>query len=108
VNRQGRGTAVSPGSPAAQAGIRDFDVIRAIDGKPVRDINDVKEWVQQHNVGETMKVTVWRAGKTLNLPVKLQVMPSDYGRSMRQPRFDRFRPNKKPFGGAPNVFPEAP
>lgn len=108
INRQGRGSAVAPGSPAAQAGIRDYDVIRAIDGKTVKDINDVKEWVQQHNVGETVNITLWRAGKTLNVPVKLQVMPSDYGRSMRMPRPDRLRPEARPFGGLPNARPEVP
>jgi S1-C subfamily serine protease len=108
VNRQGRGSAVAPGSPAAQAGIRDYDVIRAIDGKPVKDINDVKEWVQQHNVGETMTITLWRSGKTLNVPVKLKVMPSDYGRTMRAPRFDYRRGDQKPYGGLPNALPEAP
>jgi serine protease Do len=108
VNRQGRGSAVSPGSPAAIAGIRDLDVIRAIDGKPVRDINDVKEWVQQHNVGETMKITLWRAGKTLSVPVKLLVMPSDFGKTPRMPRFNRLRPGAKPFSSLPNALPEAP
>jgi S1-C subfamily serine protease len=111
VNRQGRGSAVAPGSPAAKAGIRDFDVIRAIDGKPVRDITDVKEWVQQRRVGETMTITLWRSGKTLNVPVKLQVMPSDYGRAPRSSRrngMDRMRPNKLPFGGSSDSLPEVP
>ena len=108
VNRQGSGSAVAPGSPAAQAGIRDFDVIRAIDGRTVHDINDVKEWVQQHSVGETMKVTLWRGGKTLDIPIKLRVMPSNYGQITPMPRFNRSRPRMKPFGNMPDVSPEAP
>ncbi len=107
VNRQGRGSAVAPDSPAAKAGIRDYDVIRAIDGKPVKDISDVKEWVQQHNVGESMNITLWRSGKTLDVPVTLQVMPSDYGSSMRTPRFDQKGRRGRPFGTLPNRLPEA-
>ena len=107
VSRKGSGSAVVPGSPAAQAGIRDFDVIRAIDGKPVHDINDVKEWVQQHNVGETMKVTLWRSGKTVDIPVKLQVMPSNYGQIAPLPRFNRSHSRLRPFGNMPDVTPEA-
>ncbi|MBC8101964.1 MAG: trypsin-like peptidase domain-containing protein [Cytophagales bacterium] len=105
VNRQGLGSAVVPGSPAATAGVRDFDVIRSIDGKPVRDINEVKEWVQQHDVGETVRLTLWRAGKTLEVPVKLQTMPSNYGLS---PRRERSLPGRGilPFRRLPGAAPE--
>lgn len=102
VNRQGLGSAVAPGSPAAKAGLRDYDVIRSVDGRPVDDINNVKEWVQQHRVGETVRLKVWRSGQTLDIPVLLETMPADF---TSLPRFrGGLRPHSSdivPFGNLP-------
>lgn len=84
----GNGQAIRPGSPAAKAGMQEYDIIRAIDGKPVDDVRVVKEQVQNHNAGETVNVTIWRNGETQELTVTLEAMPEDY--SMRNFRSRRF------------------
>ena len=77
---------VLPDSPAQAAGIRPFqrsptgdiiagDVITAIDGKPVANIDDLLNVLEQHQPGDTVKVTVLREGKTVEVPVQLGISP---------------------------------
>ncbi len=66
---------VSPGGPAARAGLRPFaragdgsivagDVITAINDQPVRNLDDILTVLENHGAGQTVTVTVWRAGKS--------------------------------------------
>lgn len=68
--------AVLPNSPAADAGIQEGDIITAIDGTKLDENNSLTSLVGQHSVGDTIKLTVLRGGKTLTLSVKLAAMPS--------------------------------
>jgi len=86
VNDRGRGPAILPGSPAAKAGLRMYDVIRSIDGKPVSDAWTVKELVQAHSVGDRLTLGVWRDGKTFQVVVPLEAMPENFNR-LRPSRF---------------------
>lgn len=61
---------VEPLSPAAQAGLKEFDVIVALDGQKVRDVIDLRKHLYtKKDVGETMEVAFYRQGtkKTVNL-----------------------------------------
>jgi S1-C subfamily serine protease len=72
---------VRPNSPAAAAGIRGTqrvegsltygDIITAIDGKPIRAAADLHAAMNNHKVGDTVRVTVWRDGKTMDVEVHL-------------------------------------
>jgi serine protease Do len=84
LNERGGSPAVALNSPAAKAGLKEFDVIREIDGKPVNDSRIVKETVQAHKVGETLKLKVWRSGTIRDITVTLEAMPQEYGRSRRR------------------------
>ena len=82
---------VTPGSPAARAGLRGSnqqatingqqvpvggDVILAIDGQPVMTSSDVVAYLANHaTVGQTITMTVLRDGKQLTLKVKLAARP---------------------------------
>jgi serine protease Do len=97
-NRQS-GTAILPNSPAAKAGLQEFDIIRAIDGKPVDDIRTIKEQVQGHQVGDAIPITVLRQGQTLELTLTLEEMPENYGnlgRPRRGSRLPNYAPNYSP------------
>jgi S1-C subfamily serine protease len=66
---------VQPGSPAAKAGLQPFrrgqrgevlagDVITAVAGEPVASLDDMLTQLERRQPGETVTLTVWRAGKT--------------------------------------------
>jgi S1-C subfamily serine protease len=73
---------VDPGSGAAAAGLRQTrregdsivpgDIIQEIDGKKVDTPNDLLARLGNYKGGDTVELTIWRDGKTLKVPVKLQ------------------------------------
>ncbi len=70
--------AVTPGSPAARAGLRPYDILRAIDGKPVDTIDRVRDEVLRRDPGAKLTLTVWRDGQERKMVVTLAPMPEGY------------------------------
>ncbi|MCS7178629.1 MAG: trypsin-like peptidase domain-containing protein [Anaerolineae bacterium] len=84
-------SAVEPGGPADQAGIRGGsrsvrvlgttvrvggDIIIAIDGHPVEDFNDLIAYlVRETEVGQVVTVTILRDGRPMDIPVRLGERP---------------------------------
>jgi S1-C subfamily serine protease len=73
---------VTPGSPAAAAGLRGVqlaadgrmvpgDVIVAIDGRPVDSVPRLLARLDDHEVGEAVRVTILRDGRTVDVTVTL-------------------------------------
>jgi serine protease Do len=97
--RGGNGAAVIPNSPAAKAGLQEYDVIRAMDGKTVENTRTIREQVQALKVGDTLPLTIWRNGQTLDVNIVLEQMPDDYGRfntRRRGPRSPYYIPRPDP------------
>jgi serine protease Do len=65
---------VIPGGPAEKAQIKDGDVILDFDGKPVGQMRRLPRMVADTDVGKTVPVKVWRAGKELTLRVEVGVL----------------------------------
>jgi putative serine protease PepD len=65
----------TPGSPAAQAGIRAGDVIVAVGGTTVQTPDDVAAAIQDRRPGERVTVEVRRDGQTQTLDVTLAARP---------------------------------
>lgn len=55
---------VEPSSPASRVGLKAGDVLMEIDGKEIATENDVREAIQQHEVGETALFKVRRSEAT--------------------------------------------
>lgn len=63
---------VVPGSPAAQAGLREFDVIVALDDEKIADVIALRKHLyNRKQIGDTMKVTFYRDGKKQTVTLKL-------------------------------------
>ena len=57
------------GGPAARAGIKPWDVIVSLDGKPVKDGDALVADISARKVGSTVQIGILREGKNLTLPV---------------------------------------
>jgi S1-C subfamily serine protease len=53
---------VKPGSPADKAGITQWDVIVAIDGKPVTSVSDYLTYMMKAEIGQKATVEYWHQG----------------------------------------------
>ncbi len=65
---------VTPGSPAEEAGIQIGDVIVRFDGKEVKEMRELPRIVANTEVGKTVRVVVFRKGKTQTLKVKVGLL----------------------------------
>lgn len=57
-------------SPAAKAGIRSGDVIDSVNGKPVKNANEVLQAIETTKVGDNVRVQVRRNGQNISLDVQ--------------------------------------
>ncbi len=64
-------TAVNRGSGAADAGLREGDIVIAFDGKPVESASDLMLDVRTKNPGDTVMLTVNRDGQDMEVQVTL-------------------------------------
>ena len=73
---------VTSGGPAARAGVQPFrrgdegsvvqgDVITAVDDEPVANLDELLTQLERHQPGDSVTLTLWRAGKTRKQPVAL-------------------------------------
>lgn len=63
---------VVPNSPAEKAGMETYDVIVEMDGKKVEDTIDLRKHLyNEKEIGEDLKVKVYRQGKIVELTLKL-------------------------------------
>ncbi len=74
---------VPPGGPSEKAGLKEGDVIVAINGKPVHSGDDLVGTVTSTPIGDTVNLTVLREGKRNNYKVVVgnmaQIFPDTFG-----------------------------
>jgi serine protease Do len=63
---------VTEGSPAAQAGLRQGDVITDFEGKPIKDTRDLAMAVAETPSGHSANIAVWRDGHSRSLSVNIR------------------------------------
>lgn len=68
---------VISGGPADKAGVKEGDIITAVDGTQVDQRHSLTSLVGQHSIGDSIDLTVLRSGKMLHLSATLQAMPQD-------------------------------
>jgi membrane-associated protease RseP (regulator of RpoE activity) len=103
---------VVPDSPAAQAGLKEFDVLQKLDDQLLINAEQLSVLVRVHSPGEEVKLTIIRDGKPQTLAAKLteheleplgdggDMMPEDLTRFMPEPRLQEVHPENgiPPFG----------
>lgn len=70
-------TRIVPQGPADKAGIKVGDIIVAIDGKPVKSMDEVVAEVRSRSVGDTVEITYYSGGDRKNADVTLEERPKN-------------------------------
>jgi 2-alkenal reductase len=70
-------TGVQPGTPAAQAGIKDGDIITSVEGKVIDDGHPLDATLSQFSPGDTVSVDILREGEPITLEVTLGTRPAN-------------------------------
>jgi len=68
---------VYPGGPIADAGLHTGDVVLAVDGADVDDMQGLNYRIATHKPGEVAKIRVRSGGQTREVPVKLELPPEN-------------------------------
>jgi serine protease Do len=68
---------VVTGSPAAEAGVQELDVITGFDDTPIEGTRSLQELVERSTIGQPHKLTVLRDGKPLTLTIAVKPLPKD-------------------------------
>jgi len=66
---------VDSDSPARKAGLREGDVILAIDGRKIVSVDDYQARLQNYGVGDRLVLTIWRNGEKLDTPLEARAFP---------------------------------
>jgi serine protease Do len=67
---------VTPNGPGAKAGLQSGDVVTGIDGRPVRDSDDLTMSVISHAPGSSVSLDIVRNGQPMKLNVTLGTRPT--------------------------------
>ncbi|WP_147179188.1 MULTISPECIES: Do family serine endopeptidase [Alphaproteobacteria] len=65
------------GSPGAKAGIKQGDVVTAVNGETVKDPRDLAKRIAAFAPGTKVDVSIWREGKATSVKVELGQLPSE-------------------------------
>jgi 2-alkenal reductase len=68
---------VTAGTPAAQAGIKDGDIITSVEGKVIDDGHPLDATLSQFSPGQTVSVEILRGGERITLEVTLGTRPAN-------------------------------
>jgi len=68
---------VTPGGPAAKAGLKNGDVVRKYNGQPVADSGQLIAMVTETNPGTEVKLDILRNGQPMTLQVALGARPEN-------------------------------
>lgn len=74
---------VYPGTSAANAGLKAYDIITKFDGNDVTSVQEITKYLRQHNVGDKVKIEIYRDNKKTELEITLMEKPSSIGYNSR-------------------------
>src|SRR5712671_123675 len=72
-------------APANKSDLRPFDVITKVDGTPVTTDTQLQREILKKKIGQAVKLTVWRKGQPIKVPVKTGELPDEITRASNRP-----------------------
>ena len=66
---------VHPGTGAEKAGLTSGDIIKSVDDKAIKNVNELVKEIQKKKVGQKIKLNIIRDGKGMTLEVTTSSMP---------------------------------
>lgn len=92
---------VTEGGPADKAGLKQNDIVTAIDGETIKGKSDLSSAVSDHAAGDKLTLTVYRQGETLTVTVEIGEQTTDalQQQSSQQQSSSQSFPNIFGFGG---------
>lgn len=66
---------VHPDTGAEKAGLQSGDIIKSVDDKPVKNVNELVKEIQKKKVGQKVKLNIIRDGKPLTVEVTTSAIP---------------------------------
>ena len=87
---------VYPDSPAAQAGLKTYDVILEANRQPLTGADTLNQIIQKGKIGDTLTLLVSRGGHNVILPVTLRERPNTFGEQPAQPEEQQPQPQEIP------------
>jgi serine protease Do len=66
---------VAADTPADHAGLRVYDLITAVDDRPIRSDDDLIRYISARTPGSVSRLTVWRDGTARDIPIRLTERP---------------------------------
>ena len=67
---------VQPGSPGAQAGLQDGDIILSINGTSIKAAEETLAMIRSAKVGDVLHLLIWRSGAQQTITATLQERPA--------------------------------
>jgi len=71
-------------APAYKSDLRPFDVITKVDGTPVTTDTQLQREILKKKIGQAVKLTVWRKGQTIEIPVTTGELPNEIARASNE------------------------
>ena len=78
---------IHPGTGAEKGGLTSGDIIKALDDKAIKNVNELIKEIQKKKVGQKVKLSVVRDGKPTTIEVTLSAMP-DKPEAMKEKEFE--------------------
>lgn len=73
-----RQPAVVPNSPAAKAGIKEWDILLKVDGKTLDETQLLGQVIRKRSVGDLVFITLNRDGREMSVQAKLEKVPENF------------------------------
>lgn len=70
---------VYPGTSASHAGLKPYDIIIKFDGYEILSVQEITKILRQHNIGDKVKLEIYRDNKKMEIEVVLMGKPESIG-----------------------------